>query len=201
MSLLTVNKYYKTCECPKDKEINKIKEEYAVDKTINMINTLNKEYEQLEIRYKSLSNDLQRYKEQHNGLLEKCYEMGERSVKLTYAVTDKMRKEQSFSDFIIWVNQLCMENNEICILSVMDELDIEVITDTRDYFAEYWDEYKDDFHDFFETSNSQHRHEYDEDDLNDYDSWDCEFQEWYLTFELTATEIYVDDYNNIYYYN
>lgn len=235
MSLLTVNKYYKTNvndteikkikeenkklkeekesltlimkgqdnvreECIKTyrEQVEKLKEQFAVDKTINMINTLNKEYEELEIRYKSLSNDFKQKDSYYQCQINAFRNIIKEKEHIFNIFANKVTKDMGFENFIRYLNNICIDNQDICIVELCDDLYIEVIADTYHYFTEYWDEFKDDFHESEEHNDDD---DYNEEFLNDYDNWCDEFMDWYINNELVYIDYTFDDDGNLYYYN
>ena len=192
MSLLTVNKYYKTNI--NDDEINKIKEEYAVDKTINMINTLNDEYEKLQNSYKCLENNFQRYKNQHSE--ERTQHFINQNQYLIKIIAEKIKDDMAFESFIEYINNICIKNRNIDIIGLYEDLNIEVIVNTHDHFSDYWNEFKNDFH---ETENNDDDDDYDAEYLNDYDNWSGEFQTYYIENEMAPIDYTWDIDGNLYY--
>ena len=192
MSLLTVNKYYKTNV--NDDEINKIKEEYAVDKTINIINTLNKEYEELQNSYKSLSNNFQIYKNLNSK--ERTQHFINQNQHLIKIIAEKIKDDMSFEAFIEYINNICIKNRNIDIMGLYEGLGIEVIIDTYDHFNDFWNDFKDDFHESEENNDDA---DYDEGFLNDYFNWSGEFENWYIENEMAPREYTWDCDGNLYY--
>ena len=192
MSVLTAINYYKTNII--NEEVNKIKEEYAVDNTISIINKLNNEYEKLENTYKCLSNSFQRYKEQHNE--ERTQHIINQNQYLIEIIAEKIKDDMAFEEFIQYINNIYMKNKDIDIIGLYEDLNIEIICDIDDYFRNYWDDFKDDFH---ENEGNNDDADYDEAYLNDYDNWAGEFQTWYIENEMSPSEYTWDYDGNLYY--
>ena len=192
MSVLTAINYYKTNV--NDAEINKIKEEYAVDRTINVINSLNKEYEELENNYKSLSNDFQIYKNLNSK--ERTQHFINQNQHLIKIIAEKIKDDMSFESFIEYINNICIKNRNIDIIGLYEGLGIEVIIDTYDHFNDFWNDFKDDFHESEENNDDA---DYDEGFLNDYFNWSGEFENWYIENEMAPIEYTWDCDGNLYY--
>ena len=192
MSVLTAINYYKTNV--NDAEINKIKEEYAVDRTINVINSLNKEYEELENNYKSLSNDFQIYKNLNSK--ERTQHFINQNQHLIKIIAEKIKDDMSFESFIEYINNICIKNRNIDIIGLYEGLGIEVIIDTYDHFNDFWNDFKDDFHESEENNDDA---DYDEGFLNDYFNWSGEFENWYIENEMTPIDYTWDYDGNLYY--
>ena len=191
MSVLTAINYYKNNV--NEEEVNKIKEEY-VDNTINMINTLNDEYEKLQNSYKSLSNDFQRYKDQHNE--ERTEYILKENQYLIKLVAEKIKDDMAFEEFIEYINNIYTKNRDIDIMSLYEDFNIEIICDTHDYFQEYWSDFKDGFH---QNEGNNDDEDYDEAYLNDFDNWSGEFETWYIENEMSPSEYTWDYDGNLYY--
>ena len=192
MSVLTAINYYKTNV---NDEIKKIKEEYSVDKTINMINTLNKEYEELENRYNDISNALQRYKQFQRMDREIIENLTEKNEALIKVVCKEKWNTCSFEDFVSWIIEIC-KDEPLCPVSILEDFGIEYIYEDglADFFEFYWDDVKDQFH---EDEGNDYEQEY----LDDYENWIDDFREWYVSNELCPTDYYYDDDGNLYYHN
>ena len=94
MSVLTAINYYKT-------NVN--------DDEINMIYTLNKEYEELENRYNSLSNDFQRYKECQRNERQIIEDLRDKNEALIKIMCKEKWNKCSFQEFISWVIEICKD--------------------------------------------------------------------------------------------
>jgi len=192
MSVLTAINYYKTNV--NDDEIKKIKEEYAVDKTINMIYTLNKEYEELENRYNSLSNDFQRYKKCQRNERQIIEDLRDKNEALIKIMCKEKWNKCSFQEFISWVIEIC-KDEPLCPVSILEDFDIEYLYEDglADFFEFYWDDVKDQFHEDEGNDDEQ-------DILDDYENWIDAFRDWYIDNELCPIDYWYDDDGALYYH-
>ncbi len=183
---------YKILYNNKCKECKELEIKADAETTANMIDKLNEEYNELQSKCDKLETHGPDWMRDQNKYLK-----SEKSKLIKMLCGDKLSGD--FEQFIRWLNMMCGDEDDIDMLDILEELNIEVIFHTRDYFEQYWEdlEIRTEFREWNERVNDITEEDFD--DWDDFDENADVFEEWYIEEHLCPT-LYCYDYDYSLYY-